>query len=222
MIDFLNQNTGVLSLFFSAIVAISTVVYAILTWRLTSETKRTRKANTQPKIAIFIEAAGTSISLKDLVIQNIGAGPAYGVQFRIIEDLPSDICHPLASMNLVRNGLPYLAPGQKYQFYYLSIIGRQTVLADRRLRITVSYSADDGESIKEEFVIGFDHFFGMHHVAEQGMPQLFRHMEQLTRDMHSIVSGSGKVHVVVQTEKELEAKYEELRGPTLWTPDNSR
>jgi len=40
ILKLLNQNIGVLTVIFSAMVSIATVVYAILTWKLVSETKK--------------------------------------------------------------------------------------------------------------------------------------------------------------------------------------
>ena len=40
LLDFLRENAGALNVLFALVVAISTVFYAILTWRLTSETKK--------------------------------------------------------------------------------------------------------------------------------------------------------------------------------------
>ena len=40
LVEFLNENSGA----FAVVVAIATVVYAILTWRLVSETRKMREA----------------------------------------------------------------------------------------------------------------------------------------------------------------------------------
>ena len=55
MLNFLNQNGGTLTVIFSFIVAISTVVYAILTWKLTSETTKMREAQTTPNVLVTVE-----------------------------------------------------------------------------------------------------------------------------------------------------------------------
>ena len=47
----LTQNGNLL---FSGIVAISTVVYAFLTWQLVSETRKMRKVQTEPSVASIL------------------------------------------------------------------------------------------------------------------------------------------------------------------------
>lgn len=49
VLEFLNENRGAFAVAFSAVVAITTVVYAILTWRLVSETRKMRVAQTEPR-----------------------------------------------------------------------------------------------------------------------------------------------------------------------------
>jgi heme/copper-type cytochrome/quinol oxidase subunit 2 len=55
MIDFLNKNAGALSVVFSFVVMIATVVYALLTWFLVRENKTLRKAETEPNISVYLE-----------------------------------------------------------------------------------------------------------------------------------------------------------------------
>jgi hypothetical protein len=46
-IVFLNDNSGAFTVIFAFIVVIATVIYAVLTWRLISETRRLREAQTE-------------------------------------------------------------------------------------------------------------------------------------------------------------------------------
>jgi len=52
-LDLLNRNSGAFTVLFSAVVALATVVYAILTWRLVTETKEMREVQTEPKIFVM-------------------------------------------------------------------------------------------------------------------------------------------------------------------------
>ena len=60
---------------FSGVVAVSTVVYAVLTWRLVSETRSLRKAQTDPQLSVSVQSdRGDHGGLVDLVIMNHGGG----------------------------------------------------------------------------------------------------------------------------------------------------
>ena len=54
VLEFLNQNSGAFTVIFSALVAIATIVYAILTGRLVSETRKMRGVQTEPKVSVTI------------------------------------------------------------------------------------------------------------------------------------------------------------------------
>jgi PIN domain nuclease of toxin-antitoxin system len=55
VLDFLNKNSGALTVLFTAVVTISTVAYSILTGKLVSETTKMRQVQTEPKIEIMIK-----------------------------------------------------------------------------------------------------------------------------------------------------------------------
>ena len=50
IVECLNNNSGVLTLIFTAVVALSTVCYVVLTAKLVSETRKIREVQTEPKI----------------------------------------------------------------------------------------------------------------------------------------------------------------------------
>jgi len=81
LIAFLNANAGALNLLFALVVAVATAVYAWLTAKLVSETRRLREVQTEPHIEVFYRPRDEWISLLDVVARNIGNGPAYDVRF---------------------------------------------------------------------------------------------------------------------------------------------
>ena len=86
LLDFLNQNSGAITVIFTAVVAIATGVYAILTWRLVSETRKMREAQTEPKVSAIIQPKEEWLNFIDLVVQNVGLGPAYNINFQVNPD----------------------------------------------------------------------------------------------------------------------------------------
>ncbi|MBI5778974.1 MAG: hypothetical protein HZA49_05915 [Planctomycetes bacterium] len=86
MLEFLNQNSGAFNLLFSFLVSLATIVYAILTWRLVSETRKIREIQIDPKISINIQPKEEAKSFIEMVIKNIGLGPAYNISFELSND----------------------------------------------------------------------------------------------------------------------------------------
>ena len=67
-IEYINNNSGALTIIFSCVVAISTVIYALLTARLVSETMKIRKLQIEPRISVTILPREEWIGLMDLRI----------------------------------------------------------------------------------------------------------------------------------------------------------
>jgi len=117
LMEFLNENSGAFAVIFSALVAIATIVYAILTWKLVSETRKMREAQTEPKVSVTIQPREEWINFIDMVIQNIGLGPAYNIKFEINSDFEYMKGKFLSELGFMKNGLKYLALNQKLQFF---------------------------------------------------------------------------------------------------------
>ena len=83
LFEFLTKNSGALSILFSAAVTVATVVYAILTWKLVTETRLLREAQTEPRIEITAQPFETAYNLLRLQVRNTGLGPAQRLRFRI-------------------------------------------------------------------------------------------------------------------------------------------
>ena len=71
----------ILMVVFTGVVAFSTGVYAVLTWRLVTETRRMREFQMEPRVCIRVEADRTGLLGYELVIQNEGQGVAKNVRF---------------------------------------------------------------------------------------------------------------------------------------------
>jgi len=114
-LHFLNQNAGALTVIFTAIVTLSTVVYALLTGFLVHETRKMRHVQTEPRVAIIYRTRDEWIALVDIVVKNVGLGPAYEVKFDISSlsggAAADSLIDELKERNFLRMGLRYLSPG---------------------------------------------------------------------------------------------------------------
>ncbi len=73
----INANAGLLNLAFTFVVTLSTVFYVLLTRTLVVETRKLREAGTEPDIAVYLDRRERRHI--DMVIRNIGSGPAYNL-----------------------------------------------------------------------------------------------------------------------------------------------
>ncbi|MDO8721436.1 MAG: hypothetical protein Q7J31_04320, partial [Syntrophales bacterium] len=114
-IAYLNSNSGALTVIFTAVVTISTVAYAILTWSLVSETKKMREVQTEPRIEIALKPLDFAINIVRLHVRNIGLGPAKNVRFTFSVSSGGEGAEKLlGEFNkaiFLKTGLKYFGPG---------------------------------------------------------------------------------------------------------------
>lgn len=155
-IDFLNQNSGAITLIFTMVVALATVAYVVLTWSLVSETKKLREVQTEPKISAIIQPREEWLNFIDLIIQNIGLGPAYNIQFQVDPDFEEEErSFKLSDIGFIKNGLRYLAPNQKLQTYLTNLADNFEEKCNNPFIIVISYQNAIGKMYNDEYLIDF-------------------------------------------------------------------
>ena len=113
----------VLQIVFSGVVAISTVVYAILTWKLVSETRKSREFQVTPNVNIYLERGEVNQSYIYLIFTNSGSGVAKNVQFEILKDFDSYDFDDLKieKKGIIKNGINNFYPNQTQKFFLLNL-----------------------------------------------------------------------------------------------------
>lgn len=134
-----------------AVLTFTVVVATQASVRLTRALVRTE---TEPDVAVYIDVDRPT-GLFQMVIHNVGRGPAYDVRLAAEPDirlgglgLPDDM-RSLTGLPLFTRGLPYMAPGQEVRF----ILGVYRDLAPYPSTVTVSYRGK--ESLPGWFVVLF-------------------------------------------------------------------
>ena len=148
VINFLNDNSG-------AITVITTVILVIITWRYVRLTKLMLKASNTPVVRIFLHASGFSITL---CVENIGTGFAQDIKFK--GDLSFKPTEPgeatIGELNPFKDGIDYLGPGHKSETF-LFHRGELTQLPNHTFPITVTYKDLAGfkdEKTFTDFTVG--------------------------------------------------------------------
>jgi hypothetical protein len=104
-------------------VALSAVVYSILTWRLVSETRRMREFQITPDINVYFERSETDPSFTFIVFKNSGLGYARNVRFEIIKDFGyyDHKSQELNNKGIIKNGIDSFYSNQTYKFYFTDV-----------------------------------------------------------------------------------------------------
>jgi hypothetical protein len=198
---------SVLTIIFSGIVALSTIVYAYYTYNLTTETITMRRAQTDAHIGVTVEP-GPWANLVDMVLKNFGPGPAKDVRFTLSRDLvlEGNPVEKLSGVGVFRHGIPYWAPGQEYRFFLLNLLKHRDLLLAEPLTIMATYRTVNGEPGEVSCEIDFRLFEGMARPAETDMQAIGDSLKK----MSDVIAGSqagfgGGLRVVTETKRQRDA-----------------
>ncbi len=208
LVEFLNENSGAFAVIFSAVVAIATIVYAILTWKLVSETRKMREAQTELKVSVTIQPREEWINLIDMVIQNIGLGPAYNIKFEINPDFEYMKGKFLSELGFMKNGLKYLAPNQKLQFFLT--IENFEEKTKKPFEIRVTYQNSIGKTYKDVYMIDFSQLIGLSQLGEPPLYKIAKNVEEIKKDIHHLSTGFHKIKVIMYTKEDVEEERKQL------------
>jgi hypothetical protein len=197
LLDFLNQNSGALTVIFAAVVMLSTVVYAVLTAFLVAETRRMRRAQTEPKVEVFIKHREEWINLIHAYVRNIGLGPAYKISFDISAESGGEGAQALiddfTKANFFKTGLKYLGPGQEQ----ISGFSQMTEKFDQKIEsvlvFDVRYEGATGKQYQEKFRLDFSEFKGRSQIGKPHLYAIAKHLETIKSDIHNLATGFKRI-----------------------------
>lgn len=205
-IVYLNSNSGALTVVFTAVVTISTVAYAILTWSLVSETKKLREVQTEPRIEITLKSLDYAINIVRLHIRNIGLGPAKNIRFTSHISYGGDVAEKLLeefnTANFLKVGLKYFGPGHELYSGYTQITKDFDAKIASVLIYDVEYESFTGKKYKDQITIDISERKG---TTELGKPNLYaiaQSIEAIEKEFSHVVSGFKKIHADVYTTKD--------------------
>lgn len=210
------ELSEILIIVFTAVVPVSTVFYAVLTWRLVVETRRMREVQTEPRVSVRLELA-THVGHGgiELVVRNEGQGPAQNIQFNFQGDPTYFIDHgqqqPTDQIPVIKNGLPYLGPNQEFRILLGWLFGESFERASQGpWTFHIDYENQLGKPLNCGYTLDFSQFSGL--IVGGGPPlvKIEKHLEAIQKDLSHLTTGFRKLHVLTQTKEESRKEMEEF------------
>jgi hypothetical protein len=230
VIDWLNENAGVANLLFSAVVAVATVFYALLTKALVNETRRMREAQTEPQITVRVESSETYINIVLIFIENIGNGPAYDLKLTSDPDFTGYNARPLSEFGPFKHGVKFMAPRQTIVTLLANLVGRGSELEDPNsafnFTVRAQYRGALGQQYSHAFPIDFRHLIGSRTLGKPPMHSIAGSLEEIQKELARVGSRWKRLEVVAYSpediEREAREEEAELRARTSSseTPDD--
>ncbi|MCC6208983.1 MAG: hypothetical protein IT488_12650 [Gammaproteobacteria bacterium] len=218
MIQWLVENQDFATLLFTAVVAISTVVYALLTAFLVRETAQMRRAQTEPRLSAYFLPKEEFVNFGHLYIKNIGLGPAYNIRVSIEPEGSAAgselLLKDFLKVKAFEKGLNYLGPGQILRSGFTSMVENYQEKINAVLHVSLSYKSADGKKKSETFRVDFSELEGYGSLGKPHLYSIAQSLEKIERDIHHLSSGFHKlkVHTFDHEDREREKReWEEDR-----------
>lgn len=209
----LNDNAGAFNLLFTAVVAAATVVYAVLTARLVRETQRLREVATEPAIEVTYRSRAESMALLEIVVKNIGSGPAYRVEFEVSTSPPSgaaeEILSRLMKVRFMASGINMLMPGQEYTSYWTDVRTNTTEKFNTQTLIKTKCRDATGRTYDRQHLIEFSELDGIERLGRPPLLVIAEALKKLQGDVHALRAGPEKLGVDCYTNEDRERQAAE-------------
>lgn len=195
MLEFLNQNSGAFAVIFSAIVAISTIVYACLTWKLVSETRKMRKIQTEPLVSLKLQYRDDFETAIDLIIKNIGKGSAKNINFNIEPNLIDPFGRLVNDRNIIKSGIEYLEPNQEVRTTVAVITDYENKYKDKIYKIDINYHNIKGDKLQDVFKFDFSDFVGLSELKDDSLKKVANSIANIERNLLLVLNNSRRLQI---------------------------
>lgn len=206
----LNSNIGIINLFLSFIVTGATLVYSILSWKLTNETRLMREVYTEPRVSVTVEENDVHDGFFDIIIKNIGLGPAYDVKFSVSEghEIDGITLTEIRRLAVLNNGISYLGPNQVIKSNISYIHGNDSFFSTSFVVGTV-YTSHLGKKYSEIYKIKFSEFEGIVSINESPTKDLGENIKRIADSIENLSDGRKEIRAVIETVKNKETKIKD-------------
>ena len=173
------------------IIAFATIVNSIFILCSFCETRRMRKFQTDPRIAVRLEKTKYELIGFDLVIKNEGKGTAKNVEF-IFKGNPeyfkgsTDPAIKINSLEIIKRGMKEIFPGSQNR-YYLGTTNPEEFeeIMNNPWEIKVFYETIDNEKKNEAYIIDI-YQFKEEFMEEPRMKEISKHLDSIQKSLQII------------------------------------
>ena len=206
LLEFLNKNSGALTVLFTAVVTIATAVYAGLTWVLVKETRMMREVQTEPKLQATVNSFDFAIHIVRLHIRNVGLGPALNVTFipKVISGGQSakKLLEELTDVNFFNVGLKYFGPGQERVSAYTQLTNDHDGKMASVLALEVTYRSATGKKYRDTLVVDMSELKGSYQLGKPHAYAIAQSLEKIQKDIHQLATGFHRIKTNVYTSED--------------------
>lgn len=202
----------------TALTALAFLVAAVAAWvayRQLKANQETRLDQTRPYVLVTADSDPDHMHLLDVIVQNVGSGPARNVSIKIDPPLlraREDSQFSLADSRIFSAPIPMLPPGFKLRTFFDSAIERNDVDMPKTHDVTVTYEDGHGHRWKESSVLDLSLHEGLLYTETYTM----HHVGKALRDILALLKKSSTLtqaplHVAVENRDDYVARRDAAR-----------
>ena len=178
--DWLNSNSGAITAIATAVLAIITVIYVFMTYRIL-------KAMNQPEIMVYLRPHEANVNNVMLSIENVGTGVARELRFTGDLSLGFESITQFKDVDFPKNGIDVLGPGQKIDHYLGSILENPEALKQPPFEITVTYSdSSTNHEEKKSFHLRSREFLGVGTIGGSPLYEICKTAKEIQKDLRKL------------------------------------
>ena len=206
LLEFLNKNSGALTVLFTAVVTIATAVYAALTWVLVKETRMMREVQTEPKLQVSVSSFDFAIHIVRLHIRNVGLGPALNVTFKpkVLSGGSSaeKLLAEFTDVNFFSVGLKHFGPGQERVSAFTKLTEDHDGKMASVLALEVMYRSTTGKQYSDVLVVDMSELKGGYQLGKPHAYAIAQCLEKIQQDIHQLSTGFHRIKANVYTSED--------------------
>lgn len=215
MFDWISENPEGATLLATIIVAVATVIYAVLTGLLVVETVRMRRAQTEPKLAAYFEPDEQAVIFGHLYVKNIGLGPAYDVTFDLIPEGNKSggerLIADFKKRKFFERGVQYIGPGQHLRSGVTQMNENYQEKIAATVRVRMRYRPARGSKLTtDEYPIDFSELEGYSQLGKPPIHAIANTLEKMQTDLRWLVNGMRRLQVDQYTQGDRDREKREL------------
>ena len=155
------MDNNTLTLIFSGIVAVCTIVYSFLTIRLVRETRLSREFHLEAFMTAYLKNSETSPDIVSLIIKNIGNGVARNIKFKIIKDINYSNGNPLSEIGIFNKNLDFFPPNNTNRYILLSLAEDYEIRSKDYIEFEITYDDAIKTNKSQKFKLDFKDVAGI-------------------------------------------------------------
>lgn len=181
MLGILESHGAALTALFTCVIAFASVVQLIVAWSLARDNRLLRKAGTEPEVVAYLLPRHDGVI--NLIIANIGRGPAKDIDFRVIGDKADFETHEVQLVDTARPPITLLPQDDRIStaFGIGSTLGGDPAL--KPFSIEITFSDMNGKLRKWKQQIDVRQYEFLRTFGEPAQDKIARSIDNIEKEM---------------------------------------